>query len=43
VVKKALESIKETIKQGGKVIIPSFAVGRAQEVLFLLDDYMNSG
>jgi predicted metal-dependent RNase len=43
VVKKALVSIKETIRQGGKVIIPSFAVGRAQEVLFLLDDYMNSG
>ena len=43
VVKKAWLSIKETIRQGGKVIIPSFAVGRAQEVLFLLDDYMNSG
>jgi len=43
VVNKALVSIKETIRQGGKVIIPSFAVGRAQEVLFLLDDYMNSG
>lgn len=43
VVKKAMASIKETIRQGGKVIIPSFAVGRAQEVLFLLDDYMNSG
>jgi predicted metal-dependent RNase len=25
------------------VIIPSFAVGRAQEVLMLLDDYMRSG
>lgn len=38
-----LNSIKDTIKQGGKVIIPSFAVGRAQEVLFILDDYMKSG
>ena len=36
-------SIKETINAGGKVIIPSFAVGRAQEVLFILDDYMKSG
>ena len=38
-----LKSINDTIKAGGKVIIPSFAVGRAQEVLFMLDDYMNSG
>lgn len=38
-----MKSIKDTILQGGKVIVPSFAVGRAQEVLFLLDDYMNSG
>jgi hypothetical protein len=36
-------SIKETINQGGKVIIPSFGVGRAQEILFILDDYMRSG
>ncbi|MEM3820360.1 MAG: MBL fold metallo-hydrolase [Candidatus Micrarchaeaceae archaeon] len=38
-----LKSIGETIKQGGKIIIPSFAVGRAQEVLLMLDDYMRSG
>lgn len=38
-----VESLKETIHKGGKVIIPSFAVGRAQEVLFILDDYMRSG
>ena len=36
-------SIKETVDVGGKVIIPSFAVGRAQEVLLLLDDYMRTG
>jgi len=36
-------SIKETINKGGTVIIPSFGVGRAQEVLFILDDYMRSG
>ncbi len=36
-------SVVETVKTGGKVVIPSFAVGRAQEVLFILDDYMNSG
>jgi predicted metal-dependent RNase len=38
-----IESIKETLSKGGKVIVPSFAVGRAQEVLFILDDYMRSG
>ncbi|MEM3781669.1 MAG: MBL fold metallo-hydrolase [Candidatus Micrarchaeaceae archaeon] len=36
-------SIKETINAGNKVIIPSFAVGRAQEVLFILNDFMRSG
>ncbi len=36
-------SIKETIKRGGKVLIPSFGVGRAQEILLILDDYMKSG
>ncbi len=38
-----LKSIKDTILQGGKIIIPSFAVGRAQEILLFLDDYINSG
>ncbi len=42
-VKQMINSTVETIKAGGKVVVPSFAVGRAQEVLFLLDDYMNSG
>ncbi|MCL5100111.1 MAG: MBL fold metallo-hydrolase [Candidatus Marsarchaeota archaeon] len=36
-------SVRESIKAGGKVVVPSFAVGRSQEVLFILDDYMNSG
>ncbi len=35
--------INETLDHGGHVIIPSFAVGRAQEVLLALDDYMRSG
>lgn len=37
------KSIKETANKGGKVIVPSFAVGRAQEILLLLDDYMRTG
>ncbi len=36
-------SIKETLTKGGKVLVPSFGVGRAQEILFILDDYMRSG
>ena len=38
-----MKSIKTTLDNEGKVIVPSFAVGRAQEVLFILDDYMRSG
>jgi predicted metal-dependent RNase len=36
-------SIKETLDSGGKVLLPSFGVGRAQEILLILDDYMKSG
>ncbi len=36
-------SISNTIKNNAKVIIPSFGVGRAQEVVLILDDYMRSG
>ncbi len=41
--KGMVKSIKETILQGGKVVIPSFGVERGQEVLLYLDDFMNSG
>lgn len=41
--KKICESINQSIGEGGKVLIPSFAVGRAQEILLLLESYMNSG
>ena len=38
-----IQSVKESVNAGSKVIIPSFAVGRAQEVLFILNDFMRSG
>lgn len=38
-----IDNINETIKNGGKVLIPVFAVGRAQEVMLTIDDYMRSG
>lgn len=34
---KFVQSIKETIKKGGSVIIPVFSVGRAQEIMILLN------
>ncbi|HIH49885.1 MAG: beta-CASP ribonuclease aCPSF1 [Candidatus Micrarchaeaceae archaeon] len=35
-----MEVIKSTIKAGGKVIVPLFAVGRAQEMQMVLENYM---
>jgi hypothetical protein len=40
---KMVKIINSTLDKGGHVVIPSFAVGRAQEVLMILDDYMRSG
>lgn len=40
---KMVNVINQTMGRGGHVIIPCFAVGRAQEVLLALDDYMRSG
>jgi len=40
---KMVSLINSALDRGGHVIIPSFAVGRAQEVLMILDDYMRSG
>ncbi|WP_392486341.1 MBL fold metallo-hydrolase RNA specificity domain-containing protein [Haloimpatiens sp. FM7315] len=37
---KLSEIIKNTVKRGGNVIIPSFAVGRTQEVLYVLNHYV---
>jgi len=35
--------IKKTLKQKGKVIIPSFAVGRAQEIIYYLAEFYREG
>ncbi len=37
------EIINSVLNKNGKILIPSFAVGRAQELLILLDGYMRSG
>ena len=38
-----LKSISDTLNRGGKVIIPSFGVGRSQEVLMFLNKSIESG
>jgi metallo-beta-lactamase family protein len=39
-----LRVVKETcVNKGGKLIIPSFAIGRTQEVVFALNNYFNEG
>ncbi|MFA5382112.1 MAG: beta-CASP ribonuclease aCPSF1 [Candidatus Micrarchaeia archaeon] len=35
--------IEETINNGGKVLIPAFAVGRSQEVMLVLEDAFQNG
>lgn len=40
--KQLVTVIKDTFKRGGNVIIPSFAVGRAQEVLYALNKYVEN-
>lgn len=42
-VKNLIKSINETLSSNGFVLIPTFAVGRAQEILLTLEDYMRSG
>lgn len=37
------EIIERTVNRGGKVVIPSFAVGRTQEVLARINDLVESG
>jgi hypothetical protein len=36
------KEVKETLDQGGRVIIPTFAIGRGQEILFTLENYLKS-
>jgi metallo-beta-lactamase family protein len=41
--KRLLEIVQETIERGGNVVIPAFAVGRTQEILFELNPYAETG
>ena len=41
--KKLVSIINTTLKRDGKVLIPVPAVGRAQEIMLILDEYMRRG
>jgi predicted metal-dependent RNase len=41
--RKLIASIRGGVLAGSRIVIPSFAVGRAQEILLLLGDNMKSG
>jgi metallo-beta-lactamase family protein len=41
-VEKLMQIIVDTVKRGGNVVIPSFAVGRTQELIFQLNKYYES-
>jgi Cft2 family RNA processing exonuclease len=41
--KRLANQVAETIVNGGFALVPAFALGRAQEVLLILQDYMEKG
>lgn len=41
--KELKQILNSTLKRGGKVLIPVLAVGRAQELLIVLEEYINKG
>jgi len=42
-IKELIQAIKDTFQKGGNVIIPSFAVGRTQELLYILNRSVRQG
>ena len=41
--RELLKTVRRTVERGGKVLIPAFALGRAQEILLLLSEGMRTG
>jgi len=41
--RKLTELVNETYENGGKVVIPAFAVGRSQELMLVLEEAMREG
>jgi len=42
-IRELLQAIKDTFKHGGNVIIPAFAVGRTQDLLYILNRSVREG
>jgi len=42
-IEELAKAVKETFKRGGNVLLPSFAVGRTQDVLYILDRLVKEG
>jgi KH/beta-lactamase-domain protein len=40
---EVIKQINDTVLRGGKVLVPVFAVGRAQELLVVIEEYANQG
>ncbi|GAB2229702.1 hypothetical protein Droror1_Dr00013954 [Drosera rotundifolia] len=40
--KRFTDAIHTTVSQGGRVLIPAFSLGRAQELLLILDEYWSN-
>jgi hypothetical protein len=40
--KKLVDLIKQTIQNNGKVLIPVFSVGRSQEIMLVLEEYIHN-
>ncbi|MBR9706287.1 beta-CASP ribonuclease aCPSF1 [Candidatus Pacearchaeota archaeon] len=38
-----IESIKDTIRKGGKILVPELGLGRAQETMLILEEAMREG
>ena len=41
--RKLVETVAQVTANGGKVLIPAFALGRAQEILLILNEYQRRG
>ncbi|MFA6455548.1 MAG: MBL fold metallo-hydrolase [Bacteroidota bacterium] len=41
--KKLLEVVRRTMERGGKIIVPSFSVGRTQDLVYQLNNLKNEG
>ncbi len=42
IVSTFIHHVSQTLKRGGKVLVPTFAIGRGQEVLLTLEDHIKS-